>query len=187
MPLRIGRHSRFVFVAGLAVPIAALFILLVERPQPLAQPPLPIAESRPARQASGPLPAFRLPALGGGVVSATDLRGSPVVINFFASWCPSCWAEIPHLQRASQELHGRGLRILGISVLDDEGSLRWMVRKLGITYATVYDTQGDTVGNVLRLRTMPTTLFVDRQGIVRTRWEGFLDEETLHRLIGQIL
>jgi peroxiredoxin len=109
------------------------------------------------------------------------------VINFFASWCSSCWAEIPHIQSVYNDYQGRGLQIVGIGVLDSEESLRWMVDKLRITYPTVYDTSGDTVVKILQLRSMPTTLFVDRQGIVRTRWQGFLDQETLQRLIAQIM
>lgn len=180
---------RLLFTAGIVAAAAiALFVLSVGRPQqPAAQSPIPIAASGSGASSSDPLPAFRLPALGGGVLTAADLKGKPAVINFFASWCASCWAEVPHIQTAFEEYKGRGLQVLGIGVLDSEESVRWMVGKLRITYPTVYDSKGDTVGNVLRLRSMPTTLFVDRQGIVRVRWEGFLDKETLHRLIAQIL
>ncbi len=171
-------------VAAVAI---ALFVLSAGRPQPAAQPPLPIAVTGSAASASDPLPAFSLPALGGGVFTAADLKGKPAVINFFASWCSSCWAEIPHIEAAFQDYKGQGLHVLGIGVLDSEESVRWMISKLGITYPTAYDTKGDTVGNILRLRAMPTTLFVDRQGIVRARWQGFLDQETLRRLIAQIL
>lgn len=179
---------RLLVAASAVVAVAiALFVLLTGRPQPAAQSPLPIAATGSAASASDPLPAFILPALGGGVFNSADLKGKPAVINFFASWCPSCWVEIPHIQAAFQDYKGQGLHVLGIGVLDSEESVRWMVSKLGITYPTAYDTKGDTVGNILRLRAMPTTLFVDRQGIVRVRWQGFLDKETLRRLIGQIL
>ncbi len=133
------------------------------------------------------LPAFSLTALRGGLVSAADLKGKPAVINFFASWCASCWAEIPFLQAAHQTYSARGLRVLGIGVLESEDTMRSMVTRLGITYPTVYDASGDTVVKALRLRSMPTTLFVDRQGVVRVRWEGFLDKDTVFRLVGQIL
>ena len=170
--------------------VAALGLLLfgrpAGRPQSIAQSPLPVVATGSATTAD-PLPAFSLPALGGGTFSAADLKGKPAVVNFFASWCSPCWAEIPHIQRAFQDYKAQGLQVLGIGVLDSEDSLRWMVDKLRITYPTVYDTSGDTVVKILQLRRMPTTLFVDRQGIVRVRWQGFLDEETLRRLIAQIL
>jgi peroxiredoxin len=172
----------------LAVAAVAVFAVSQGRLRQAAETPLPVAATRSAALATAdPLPAFSLPALGGGVMSAADLRGKPAVVNFFASWCSSCWAEIPHIQGAFQDYKRRGLQVVGIGVLDSEDSLRWMVNKLHITYPTVYDTSGDTVVKILQLRSMPTTLFVDRQGIVRARWQGFLDEETLRRLIAQII
>ncbi len=171
-------------VAAVAI---ALFVLSAGRQRPAAQLPLPIAAAGSAASASNPLPAFSLPALGGGVFTAADLKGKPAVINFFASWCSSCWAEIPHIEATFKDYRRQGLQVLGIGVLDSEDSLRWMVNKLRITYPTVYDTSGDTVVKVLQLRSMPTTLFVDRQGVVRVRWQGFMDKETLRRLIAQVL
>ncbi len=174
-------------LAAAVVAAVAFFVFSHEGPQPTVQSPLPVAATGSASAAADPLPAFSLPAPGGGRISAADLKGKPTVINFFASWCSSCWAEIPHIQSASQDYKGRGLQVVGIGVLDSEDSLRWMVTKLHITYPTAYDTSGDTVVKILQLRSMPTTLFVDRQGIVRARWQGFLDQETLQRLIAQIM
>lgn len=177
-----------VVAAGAVVVVGiALVFLLAGRQQPAVQSPLPIAASSSGAAASEPLPAFSLPALGGGAISAADLKGKPAVINFFASWCATCWAEIPYIETAFKDYRKQDLQVLGIGVLDSQDSLRWMVGKLRITYPTVYDTSGDTVTKILKLRGMPTTLFVDRQGVVRARWQGFLDEETLRRLIAQIL
>lgn len=77
--------------------------------------------------------------------------------------------------------------MLGIGVLDDAGAQKWMIGRLGITYPTVYDVSGEVVTKVLRLRRMPTTIFIDRRGIVRAKWEGILDEATLRREIAKIL
>lgn len=173
--------------AVVAVVAVAFFAFSHGGPQPAAESPLPVAATGSASAATDPLPAFSLPAPGAGRISAADLKGKPTVINFFASWCSSCWAEIPHIQSAFQDYKGRGLQVVGIGVLDSADSLRWMVNKLRITYPTAYDTSGDTAVKILQLRSMPTTLFVDRQGIVRARWQGFLDQETLQRLIAQIL
>ncbi|MDR7521171.1 MAG: TlpA disulfide reductase family protein [Armatimonadota bacterium] len=174
--------------AGIVAAVGVvLFTRSAGRPQSIAQSPLPIAATGSAAATADLLPAFSLPALGGGTFSAADLKGKPAVVNFFASWCASCWAEIPRIQRAFQDHKAQGLQVLGIGVLDSEDSLRWMVDKLRITYPTVYDPSGHTVVKILHLRSMPTTLFVDRQGVVRARWQGFLDQETLRRLIAQIL
>lgn len=86
-----------------------------------------------------------------------------------------------------EEYHPRGLQLLGIGVLDDADSQSWMVRKLGIPYPTVYDASGETVSQTFRLRAMPTTLLVGADGIVRVRWEGFVDEDTLRREVEKAL
>lgn len=186
--LRSGKALGLVLAAGVVIAVgAAVLILSTGRPQRAVQSPLPIAATGSGAASTDPLPAFSLPALGGGAISAAQLRGKPAVINFFASWCASCWVEIPHIEAAFNDYKKQDLQVLGIGVLDSEDSLRWMVDKLRLTYPTVYDTSGDTVVKILKLRSMPTTLFVDRQGVVRARWVGFMDAETLRRLIAQIL
>ncbi len=175
-------------VAGaLAAGALGLGLRAFVRPQPASSPPLPLAATGSAATASEALLAFVLPALGGGQLTAAELRDRPVVLNFFASWCPSCWAEIPHLARVYEEHRRSGLAVVGIGVLDSEESLRWMVTRLRIPYPTAYDASGDTVVRILQLRAMPTTLFVDRQGRVRVRWHGLLDEATLRELVARIL
>ncbi|MDR7533638.1 MAG: TlpA disulfide reductase family protein, partial [Armatimonadota bacterium] len=174
-----GAGTGRLLAAGAAVAVALSLYLLAPRVwQPTPAPPVPIVTSGTVVPAGESLPPFQLPALGGGAISAADLQGRPAVINFFASWCPSCWAEIPHLARAYADYRAQGLQVLGIGVLDSEGSLRWMAGRLQIPYPAAYDEKGGVVVSILRLRSMPTTLFVDRRGVIRARWEGVLDEQT---------
>jgi hypothetical protein len=77
--------------------------------------------------------------------------------------------------------------MLGVGVLSAEDDLRSMVHRLRITYPVAYDLNGLVSVQAFGLRNVPTTLFVDRQGVVRARWEGAVDRETLRRLIAQIL
>jgi len=172
-------------VLALAVAAAAL---AVRRPRegPVGTSP-PAGGLLPAAGVGHPMPEFTLPTPQGEALSFAALKNRPVVVNFFASWCPSCWVEIPHLKAVFAEHGVRGLVVLGIGVLDDAASQAWMVRKLEIPYPTVYDAGGEVVSKVLQLRAMPTTIFVDRAGIVRGRWEGFLDERELRRELRKIL
>jgi peroxiredoxin len=151
--------------------------------EPPAQPaPLP-----PAMAVGHPMPDFALPTLHDCALSFSEVKGQPVVINFFASSCPSCWAEVPRMNAVYAAYRARGLTVLGIGVLDSRHTHAWMVKKLTIIYPTVYDATGETVGAVLGLQAMPTTVLVDRGGIVRVRWQGFLDEETLRREVEKLL
>jgi peroxiredoxin len=181
------RRALLLVAGALAAGALGLGLRAFGRPHLAAPPALPIAATGSAVTASEALPAFALPMLGGGQLTAADLKDRPVVLNFFASWCPSCWVEIPHLARVYDEHRRRGLVVVGVGVLDSEESLRWMVTRLRIPYPTAYDSSGETVVRILQLRAMPTTLFVDRQGRVRIRWQGLLDETTLRDLVGQIL
>ncbi len=133
------------------------------------------------------LPSFSLPMIGGSQFSSDWLRGKPVIINFFASWCPDCWAELPTLEVMYRQYRARGLMVVGIGVLQDAQSTSWMVRRLGISFPVTYDTTGDVVTKVLKLRAMPTTLFVDRYGNVVVRWEGVLDKARFQRYLSLIL
>lgn len=165
-----------------------LFFILAGGLGAAAPPGLPpVSVLPPSTDLGHPIPEFSLPAPSGEMLAISKFRGRPIVINFFASWCPSCWAEIPHLVKASTENRKQGLVVLGIGVLDDAGAQKWMIGRLGITYPTVYDVSGEVVTKVLRLRRMPTTIFIDRRGIVRAKWEGILDEATLRREIAKIL
>jgi len=141
----------------------------------------PGASLPPAMEVGRAMPAFTLPAPGGGARALASFTGKPLVLNFFASWCPSCWAEIPAITAVYEAFSPRGLQVLGIGVLDDARSQAEMVRRLRIPYPTVYDAEGRVVGEVLKLRSMPTTVLVDRHGVVRFKWEGVLDEATLRR------
>lgn len=147
-----------------------------------------VAEALPPAAFVGhPLPQFTLPTPTGGALTLSHFEGRLLLVNFFGSWCPSCWLEVPLMKELYEEYRSRGLQLLGIGVLDDADGQRWMVRKLGIPYPTVYDASGDTVSQTFRLRAMPTTILVGADGIVLARWEGFVDAETLRREVEQAL
>jgi thiol-disulfide isomerase/thioredoxin len=94
-----------------------------------------------------------------------------VVLNFWASWCTPCRAEMPNLERLSRELGGDGLVVLGIDVLDDERDARAFLAALGITYPNVFDPE-QTRMRLYRVAALPTTILIDRGQQVRGRFVG---------------
>lgn len=159
----------------------------------LFRSPVVPTESLRQRQLAGvavfrtPLPGFTLPMVNGSRFSGDQIRGKPAVINFFASWCPSCWAELPTLEVVYRQHRARGLVVVGIGVLEDAGSVSWMVDRLGISFPVAYDATGEVVAKVFKLRAMPTTLFVDRRANVVVRWEGVVDKARFQRYLSLIL
>ena len=108
------------------------------------------------------VPPFRLPLLDGGTLSSEELRGSPVVVNFFASWCVPCREEAPVLERAWRAYRDRGVRFVGVNVQDTTPDARRFVREYGITYPVVRDAEG-TFGDGLGVAGLPQTFFIDEE------------------------
>ena len=113
----------------------------------------PASEKRP--------PEFELPLLTGGTLSSEELQGSPVVLNFFASWCAPCREEAPRLEEAWRAHRDEGLVMVGVDVNDTEQDVRRFVRRFDITYPIVRD-EDDKLINQLAVQGLPQTFFIDR-------------------------
>ena len=123
-------------------------------------------------------PVFDLDRLDqDGTLSIAELRGKPVVVNFWASWCIPCRDEAPVLEQTYRRYRDQGLVVLGIDVNDFRADARRFMDKHGLTYPIVYDGKGSTVGK-WGVRGFPETFFVDRSGkLVGERISGPVDIE----------
>jgi len=151
---------------------------------------LALALLAPRRAASDPAqaaPGFALRGLDGKTVRLTDYKGKPVVLDFWATWCGPCRAAMPHLDAIQNRYRERGLVVLGVSV-DDGGPQR--VKRyadhLGVRFRIVMADERvlDLYGPI---RSIPTTFFIDRRGMVVRRVVGYLDQETLESYAEEVL
>lgn len=134
-----------------------------------------------------PAPDFRLRSFDGRMIALSDFHGKVVVLNFWASWCTPCKQEMPNLERAWQEFKDRGVVVLGVDVLDDPEDAAAFLTALRITYPNVYDPE-QTRMNAYRVTGLPTTVFIDREQRIRTRYVGgYLGEAGHEELRRQIL
>jgi peroxiredoxin len=150
--------------------------------------PAPAADSN-ARPAVGSLaPDFTLQTLDGSSINLSSLRGKNVLINYWVTWCVPCIEEMPTLQKLSQEYQGKDLVMLSINGIaqDDLAKVKDTVTKFGMTYPVVLD-EGDTVFKSYWMGFMPTTLFIDSQGVIRHIKFGGADETELRATIEQLL
>ncbi|HWV58045.1 MAG TPA: TlpA disulfide reductase family protein [Longimicrobiales bacterium] len=134
-----------------------------------------------AVRAGDEAPEFVLPDLNGDSVALSSLRGQVVLVNVWATWCPPCIWEMPAMERAYQELAGRGFEIVAVNV--DVGSddparnslvaanVRDYVNELGITFTVLRD-PGGAVERAYSVEGLPTSFLIDRKGRI------------VHRLLG---
>jgi thiol-disulfide isomerase/thioredoxin len=155
--------------------------LLVWRAGHATQAVQPPAGTTVLRFASNPEPAPRLVIhdLAGKVTSIDDLKGKVVLVNFWATWCPPCRAEIPALIQLQEKLRDR-LQIIGVSEDDSIDDVHDYIKKMGINYPVVMATEELTqaYGGVAAL---PTTFVVDTEGRVVQRHMGMLNAEDTDR------
>ena len=132
-------------------------------------------------------PDFTLTSTLGEEISLADYRGQPVVLNFWATWCPPCRAEMPHFQGASAKYNGQA-SILGIDQGEPPSIVSDFGNALAITYPLLLD-QDNSVNRTYDVAALPTTIFVDGQGVVREVFTGIVNqavlEDRLERLIAE--
>jgi cytochrome c biogenesis protein CcmG/thiol:disulfide interchange protein DsbE len=124
----------------------------------------------PAASDGRAAPDFLLRQLGGEPIRLSELQGRPVIVNFWATWCVTCRAETPDLIRLYETHRERGLMLLGVNLRENEGAVEGFVEDYGISYPVLFDRRGD-VAATWRIGGpnggVPSTYFIDRDGIVR--------------------
>jgi cytochrome c biogenesis protein CcmG, thiol:disulfide interchange protein DsbE len=113
----------------------------------------------------GPLTDELRPALADDRLALDELRGIPVVLNFWASWCPPCRSEAPLLERTWRSLRAQGVVMLGLNMQDLTGDARDFIREFRISYPNVRD-QSDDVAIDWGVAALPETFFIDARGRV---------------------
>ena len=164
-------------------------VLLIQASDLLAQegspPELGILDPGTAEE-GGEAPDFRLRDLDMNLVQLSELRGTPVVLNFFASWCGPCIIEMPYIQAAHDQAADNGYVVLGVAVQDSRLAIEDMMAGGNFTYPAVID--GDSsVKHAYQVLGPPYTFFIDRDGIIQTVVPGALEQETLDLEIAQLL
>lgn len=136
----------------------------------------------PTLESGDPLPEATFRVLGGDEeVSTADFRGTPTIVNFWATWCTFCIEELPDLERAHQQL-GDKVLFVGIDRQDNTEAALELARDTGVSYLLLESPDG-TYFERVRGRGMPTTLFVDEEGTIQHRHAGPITAEQLLELV----
>jgi peroxiredoxin len=137
----------------------------------------------PAPQKGFLAPDFSLSTIDGQTIRLSELRGKPVLLNIWATWCPPCRAEMPAIQRAHQQYQAQGLAILGVNATQQDSRQEAVEfsRSQGLTFPILLDEEGQ-VNQLYQTRALPTSFFIDAQGVIQEVVVGGPMSEALLRI-----
>ena len=156
-----------VIIIVLAAAIAVVYFL--NRPAPVNTSSGTVDLSASSSGTGASSNDFALEDLAGKTVRLSDYKGKPVMVVFFATWCPPCKMEIPHLKK----IHKRQLvDILAVDIGESQKKVARFVREHDIPYQVLVDERG-TVGSKYSVSGIPTTLFINPDGSIHHRFSGY--------------
>ncbi|MBI5747589.1 MAG: TlpA family protein disulfide reductase [Nitrospinae bacterium] len=138
-----------------------------------------VSEPKPAQD-------FTLKDLNGNEVKLSSLKGKPVIINFWATWCYPCREEIPDLQKSYDENKDKGLVILGVNIKENVSKVSKFSKDYKMTYPILLDIEG-TISDAYRVFGIPMSFFIDRDGLIKDSFIGMLTKEDLSKKLAAIL
>lgn len=131
-------------------------------------------------------PDFELNTLDGKTIKLSDYRGKKVILNFWATWCPPCKAEMPHMQNFYEEYNDQGVEILAVNLTNmDKGveEVQKFVDDYGLTFTIPLDEEGNA-GTTYQAFTIPTSYILDENGVITKKIVGPMDENMMKDLTG---
>lgn len=166
------RATAIGIIAGIA--LLALFVGVLSRP---AERPVGVGAAAPD---------FVVEDLDGNELALSDLKGKVVLLNFWATYCPPCRYEMPDMQALYEEYKDRGLAIVAVNYREPPATVRGFNREFGLTFPIGLDRDG-SVNDMYQTRSLPTSYFVDRDGIIRYEVWGAMSYEQMENRVLRLL
>lgn len=168
-------NRRLLTTTGLvAVAALAVFILRSNAAQ---------SGQDPTSLVGKPAPDFTLKTLDDQEVKLSALKGSVVVVDFWATWCPPCRKSLPHLQAISvnEELAKKGLKVFAVNARETKDKIEPFMKENKYSFSVPMDTTGETMKAYL-VRGIPTTVIVGHDGVIKNVFVGFGGDESAKQL-----
>ncbi len=140
------------------------------------------ASTPDAVESKYPAPDFRLASLDGGELGPPDYSGEVIIVDLWATWCGPCKLQAKFLEELHQELDGKGVRFLAVSIGETEATVREYVERRPFPYPVLLDPE-DTVGQRYGVFSLPTVMIIDRQGVVSFLETGVSDTNRLRQAL----
>ena len=132
-------------------------------------------------------PDFQLQTVDGKEIKLSDLQGKKVIVNFWATWCPPCKAEMPHMQEFYLE-NSNDVEILAVNLTTSEknaNDVGRFVEDYGLSFPILLDSDG-SIGRIYQAFTIPTSYVIDTKGFIQKRIVGPMDQEMMSELIANV-
>ncbi|MDP4084609.1 MAG: TlpA disulfide reductase family protein [Bacillota bacterium] len=154
--------------------ISLLTVAIVQAMDKKTEPNTPKNTDTASTQSNGlkigaKAPDFELTTLTGETVKLSDLKGKKVMLNFWATWCPPCKAEMPEMEKFYKQ-KDPNLVLIAVNI-DPENDVKGFAAKDGITFPILLDKDG-SVNKTYQILAIPTTYFIDQKGIIQNKYTG---------------
>ena len=185
---KLYRFLKILIVILLAAVVVAAAVVFSGKPGQAGAEPAETPTAAPTENADL-APNFTVYDIDGNAVKLSDFRGKPVVLNFWASWCGPCKAEMPDLEEAYQT-HGQNVEFLVVNLTDGASetveSASGYVASQGYTFPVYYDVE-QSAAVAYRIYAIPMTYFIDAAGEIRAMQEGMIQADVLESNIQALL
>ncbi len=166
-----------------------VLLLMMTGCQPSSEPPgaTSLTASVEGNQVGNLAPDFQVQNLDGQTISLSDLRGKPVLLNFWATWCPPCRGEMPYLQQIYEEWSNKGLMLFALDIGESPALVKEFLETNNFSMPVLLDTER-SVAQKYSIQYYPTTFFIDKNGIIQEKKVGaFQNKEEIERYLGKII
>ena len=183
----IEKNIHFIVIAAVALIVGAVYLNKPNRDNTASAQGIPAENAAMETPGEGRVaPDFSLTSTDGKTIKLSDFRGKVVVVDFWATWCPPCKAEIPDFIKLYSQYKDDGFQMLGISL--DQGGLsdvKPFMKNYGINYPIVMG-DNQVVAAYGGIRGIPTTFVIDKEGKIRASFEGYRPASVFEKLIQQL-
>ncbi len=181
------KNIHYIVIAVVALVVGAVYLNRPGRDNSASAQDIPTENAVMEAPSNGKMaPDFALTSTDGKTIRLSDFRGKVVVLDFWATWCPPCKAEIPDFIRLYSQYKNDGFQMLGVSL--DQGGLsdvKPFMKDYGINYPIMMG-DNQVVAAYGGIRGIPTTFVIDKKGYVRAAFEGYRPASVFENLIQQL-
>ncbi|MCB8980408.1 MAG: redoxin domain-containing protein [Ardenticatenaceae bacterium] len=182
-----ARQNNMILVAALILILGGLGTIIWMSLKTAEPEPTTNSYGAPAlAQKGGTVTDFSLGSLDGSQIALADYEGEVIIMNFWATWCPPCRAEMPGINRFYEAHQDEGLVVLAINAQEDAATVRPFIEQSGFSFPVLLDLQG-RVADQYSTRSFPTTFIIDRNGVIQHVQTGEISESELENIVLPLL